>query len=86
MGALDTLAEGLTKGILFSDMSALAGMRETVPRLSRLQRKELAIQPTQTASERIFSRLRMVAAAYGCDSLVNDKTSSSRFRPRTSAC
>ena len=38
--------------------------------LSKLQRKILAVQPTQTASERIFSRLRLVTA--GRDSLTND--------------
>ena len=36
----------------------------------RLKRKILAVQPTQTASERIFSRLRLVTA--GRDSLTND--------------
>lgn len=45
-----------------SDMAVWAGLAKKMPRLEATARRLLAIQPTQTASERIFSRIKLVTA------------------------
>lgn len=62
MAALDDMVKRLSRGERFTDLDAMAKIRGQVPRVAALARKVLATQPTQTASERIFSRLRLVTA------------------------
>jgi len=51
-----------TEGAPFSELAIWAGLAKKLPRLDATAHRLLAIQPTQTASERIFSRFKLVTA------------------------